>query len=86
MASLKLSATQYSWVTNFPLDTRAGDVVVNRTEMDFFNGPACGLKLPHGVGRYTWAVTGSILHFDALGTDPCPRSVWLANQSYTRES
>jgi hypothetical protein len=84
MASLRLTATHYSWVSDLPLDTRAGDVVVNQSEMDFFNGPACGLKLPQGVGRYTWTITGAVMRFVALGPDPCPRSVWLANQSYTR--
>jgi len=84
MASLVLTATQYRWVSNLPLDTRAGDVVVKQTEMDFFNGPACGLKLPQGIGRYTWALDGAVLRFVALSSDPCPRSLWLANQSYSR--
>src|SRR6202521_2859632 len=77
-------ATTYPWTTSLGLDERPGDVLGNQTEIDFFNGPVCGLKLPQGVGRYTWTVTGTVLHFASLGSDPCPRRVWLADQSYSR--
>lgn len=86
MVRLKLTATQYSWTTNLRLDERAGDAVVNQSEIDFFNGPACGLKLPAGVGRYSWTVAGVVLHFAAVANDPCPRRAWLDNQSYSRAS
>jgi hypothetical protein len=61
-----------------------GDVVVNNTEIDFFNGDACGLQLPEGVGRYTWTHTSAALHFTPLNQDPCGRTDYLANQSYVR--
>jgi hypothetical protein len=86
MVRFTLTSTTYQWTTSLGLDARPGDVVVNRTEIDFFNGPACGLNLPQGVGRYAWTVTSDVLHFVALASDPCPRAVWLANQSYTRTS
>ena len=86
MVQFKLTAAKYSWVTNLGLDPRAGDVVVNHSEMDFFNGPACGLQLPQGVGRYTWSLTGTVLQFAPLNQDPCPRSAWLAGQTYSRAS
>ena len=84
MVLFTLTSTTYHWTTSLGLDERPGDVVVNQTEIDFFNGPVCGLKLPQGVGRYTWTVTGTVLHFASLGSDPCPRRVWLADQSYSR--
>jgi hypothetical protein len=86
MVQFTLTSTTYHWTTSLGLDARPGDVVVNRTEIDFFNGPACGLKLPQGVGRYTWMVTGDVLSFVALAPDPCPRTAWLADQSYSRTS
>jgi hypothetical protein len=59
-----------------------GDVVVNNTEIDFFSADVYGLKLPDGVGRYTWTLTGGLLNFVPLNQDPCPRSAtWLANRS-----
>ena len=54
-----------------------GEVVVNKGEIDFFNGELCGLQLPDGVGRYRWALAGGVLHL-ALISDPCPRSEILA--------
>jgi hypothetical protein len=63
----------------------SGEVVVNKTEIDFFNADACGLKLPAGVGRYVWTRTGVLLHFAALNQDPCPRgAAWLDNRTYSR--
>ena len=65
----------------------SGDVVVNGTEIDFFSADVCGLKLPDGVGRYTWALSDGVLQFTALGADPCPRgTAWLANRSYYRHT
>ena len=86
MVRFTLTSTTYHWKTSLGLDERPGDAVVNRTEIDFFNGPACGLKLPQGVGRYAWTLTGDVLSFVVLAPDPCPRVVWLAGQSYTRTS
>jgi hypothetical protein len=63
----------------------SGEVVVNKTEIDFFNADACGLKLPAGVGRYVWTLTGGLLHFAAMNQDPCPRgAAWLDNRTYSR--
>jgi hypothetical protein len=65
----------------------SGDVVVNNTEIDFFNADVCGRPLPDGVGRYTWTITSGVLHFTPLNQDPCPRGAsWLANRSYSRTS
>ena len=86
MVRFALTPTTYHWTTSLGLDERPGEVVVSRTEIDFFNGPACGLKLPQGVGRYAWMLTGDVLSFVLLAPDPCPRAVWLAGQSYTRTS
>jgi Fibronectin type III domain len=54
----------------------SGDVVVNHTEIDFFNGGGCGLQLPDGVGRYKWALQvdahwrGPSLHATEPGSMP----------------
>jgi hypothetical protein len=84
---LTLTATTYDFTPNVAGFTAGGgDVVVNGTEIDFFNGHACHLALPGGVGRYTWTLTSSVLRFTALNTDSCPRAPILVNQSYTRSS
>jgi hypothetical protein len=83
--TLRFTASTYNWTTNVPgFGGGGGDAVVNGTEIDFFNGAACVLTAPEGIGRYTWTVIGASLHFVSLNVDPCPRSPWLANQSYTR--
>ena len=88
LLKLTLTVTSYHLThTDNPAcgTSSAGDVVVNKTEMDFFNADVCGLKLPDGVGRYQWAFTGGVLHFTPLNQDPCPRGqYWLANRNYTR--
>jgi len=82
---LTFTATTYNWTTNVDGFTGGGgDVVVNGTEMDFFNGQQCTLNPPAGVGRYTWSVTGGVLHFASLNHDVCPRAPYLDNQSYSR--
>jgi len=58
-----------------------GDVVVNNTEIDFFNAPGCGSGR-YFVARYTWTLKPGVLHFTPLNADPCGRSAYLANQSY----
>ncbi|HXC78187.1 MAG TPA: hypothetical protein VNU19_14175 [Candidatus Acidoferrum sp.] len=93
---LTLTATSYlaEPVNNYPgaPSPYAGAVVVNNTEIDFFSEtsgqPPCHLQLPLGVGRYTWTLRGSVLHFTPLKQsgyfgDPCGRLV-LADQSYIR--
>lgn len=85
MFKLTLTATSYNFEINAPGRTGGGgNAVVNGTEIDFFNGGACGLELPEGVGRYAWTLTGGVLHFTPMNQDPCPRSPILANQSYSR--
>jgi hypothetical protein len=85
MFKLTFTATTYYFATNAPGRTSGGgDVVVNGTEMDFFNGQACGRTLPEGVGRYTWALAGGALHFAPLNQDTCPRAPVLANQTFNR--
>jgi hypothetical protein len=85
MFRLTFTATTYNWTIHAPgFSDGGGDVVVNGSEIDFFNGQACGTALPQGVGRYTWTLTGGVLRFTSLNTDICPRQPFLANQSYTR--
>jgi hypothetical protein len=84
---LTLAATTYQ-MEGTGIDNVAGDVVVNNTEIDFFNSP-CGIGLADGgVGRYTWTLTGGILHFAPVKQagyfgDPCGR-LELPNGSYVR--
>ena len=85
MFKLTFTATTYYFEINAPGHTSGGgDAVVNGLEIDFFNGQACGLQLPDGVGRYTWTLANGILHFAPMNQDPCPRSPILSNQSYSR--
>lgn len=78
--------TTVTWPNNMGFPSCCGDVVVNNTEVDFFNDSVCGIPLPDGVGRYTWTLTGSVLHFTPLNQDPCDRSAWLANRNFYRTS
>ena len=93
---LTLTATTYrvEAVSNNPnpRNPDSGAVVVNKSEIDFFNEtsgePLCHLQLPNGVGRYTWTLMGGVLHFAPViqggyAGDPCGRLV-LADQSYMR--
>jgi hypothetical protein len=84
LLKLTLTATTYR-ITHDPacgVFASTGEVVVNKTEIDFFNADVCGLTLPDGVGRYSWTLTDGVLSFVALNQDPCPRgAAWLANRS-----
>ena len=51
----------------------SGNVVVNGSEVDFFNGAVCGKQPPDGVGRWEWAVHGNTLTMSQSGADPCGR-------------
>ena len=94
---LTLTATTYhveSLANPILRNPESGAVVVNKTEIDFFSEtagqPLCHLQLPDGVGRYTWTVTGGLLHFATLKqsgyvSDPCGR-LTIADQSYMRAS
>jgi hypothetical protein len=62
-----------------------GDLAVNGNKISFFNAAVCGLTLPEGVGRYSWAVRGDRLRFELLGKEPCGgRRDILANGVYRR--
>jgi hypothetical protein len=87
MFKLTFTPTTYIYATNAPGRTGGGgNAVVNGTELDFFNGEACGLSLPAGVGRYRWTLASGVLKFAPLNQDECPRAPLLANQSYSRPS
>jgi hypothetical protein len=76
---LNLTATEYH-VSLTQSPTGSGNVVVNKDEIDFFNGGNCGLQLPEGVGRYKWTLTSGVLHLARLNQDPCGRDSVLINQ------
>ena len=78
------TATTVTWPNNLGFTSCCGDVVVNGSEMDFFNDSGCGIPLPAGLGQYTWTLTGSVLHFKPLNADPCERFAWLANRDFYR--
>src|SRR5690348_6883017 len=55
---LTITPTTYEWTTNVAGFTfGGGDVLVNGSEMDFFNGDQCGEPLPAGIGRYGWTLS-----------------------------
>jgi hypothetical protein len=54
-----------------------GNVVVNKSEIDFFNGDC------DGVGRYTWTLTTGVLRF-VLISDNCPRYALYTYTGWTR--
>jgi hypothetical protein len=61
----------------------SGNVVVTANEIVFFNDGRCGVPLPGGLGRYSWALTGSSVHF-VRAADPCPRADLLSNATWSR--
>lgn len=80
------TATSVTWPNNPGFISCCGNAVVTGSEMDFFNDSGCGIPLPDGLGRYTWTLTGNVLHFTPLNADPCERSAWLANRNFYRAS
>jgi hypothetical protein len=83
---LTLMATTYHQAYTASGGTQAagqGNVVVSGNEIDFFNGLICGLKLPDGVGRYTWTITAGVLHFTLI-SDPCTRWEVYTHQDWSR--
>ena len=52
-----------------------GNVVINGSEIDFFNGELCQKRLPDGVGRWKWSGEGSVLTLSPLAVDPCGRQL-----------
>jgi hypothetical protein len=64
-------------------DAGQGNVVVSNHQIDFYNGVICGLKLPDGVGRYTWTITAGVLYFTLI-SDPCARWEVYTHQGWSR--
>jgi hypothetical protein len=71
LLKLTLTATTYQ-ITHTALGAcgtgASGDVVVNGSEIDFFNGSAAGCV--DTGGRYTWTLTSGLLYFTLI-SDPC---------------
>ena len=78
------TATTVTWPNNLGFLSCCGNAVVNGSEIDFFNDSGCGIPLPAGLGRYTWTLTGNVLHFTSLNQDPCERFAWLASRNFYR--
>lgn len=74
---LILSGTNYS--TAGPGGSGVGNVVVNGSEIDFYNGSACYISLPGGIGKYRWTISAGVLTFTPLNSDPCPRAPYWAD-------
>jgi hypothetical protein len=80
----------------FDIGFQSGNVVVRGSEILFFNDAGCrpapgkaALVLPDGIGRYSWRVTDSSVHFVLLAVDPCTvlgdvREALLSGQTWTR--
>ena len=84
-SQITLAGSEYTVVQTSPANHASGNVVVLGDEIDFFNGSACGLDLPRGVGRYTWTMkTANEVRFTALNEDPCGRVDILAGATWTR--
>jgi len=81
--SLNLTGTGYSFAGTLP--SGPGEVVVNNTEIDFFNASQCTSQGPAGVGRYTWNLASGGLHLAPLNSDPCGRSTYLMNETFYRK-
>jgi hypothetical protein len=60
-----------------------GNVVVTANEIVFFNASGCNMPLPSGIGRYSWALTGSSVRFVRIA-DPCPRGDLLSDTTWSR--
>lgn len=66
-APVRLVIRATSWIDG----SVHGDLVVSGDEIDFYNSDYCGLRLPDGVGRYRWSITGDLLTLTLLAPDPC---------------
>jgi hypothetical protein len=75
--TLNFSGTDYTLTG--PADQALGNVAVNGSEIDFFNGSVCAIPLPGGIGRYRWSISTGSLIFSPLNSDPCPRAPFLAD-------
>jgi hypothetical protein len=80
LLKLTLTATTYQ-ITRTALGVcgtgSSGDVVVNQSEIDFFNGSG-GMsgECVDTVGRYTWTLTSGLLYFTLI-SDPCRPALQL---------
>jgi len=61
-----------------------GELVVNGDEVDFYNGNYCGIRLPGGVGRYRWSISGGLLSFTLLAADPCTDRPGVLSAPFTK--
>jgi len=61
----------------------SGRVEVDGDEITF-SGSRDPQQCPDG-GTYRWSIEGDKLHFEPVGTDPCPfQAQWAGNRTYTR--
>jgi len=71
--------------TGFTIDwlgVHSGRIEVNGDKLTFSGSrdPQC----PDG-GTYRWSIESDRLHFEPVGTDPCPfQTEWAGNETYTR--
>jgi hypothetical protein len=66
-------------------DAGTAQVVVNGSEIYFFDSSFCGLKLPDGVGHYKWTLTsGGDLQMTTISEACSPRDQFLATQAWGR--
>ena len=72
-----LSGSDFALAGN--LISGVGKVAVNGSEIDFYNGTGCGLALPGGIGKYRMTISGGLLMFSPLNSDPCPRAGNMAD-------
>jgi hypothetical protein len=68
---------------NYVLTGTNGNVVVTANEIVFFNGTGCNMPLPGGIGRYSWTLSDTSLHFVRVA-DPCPRAELLSSSTWSR--
>lgn len=60
------------------------ELVVRGNEIDFYNGNYCGIRLPGGVGRYRWSISGGLLRFEPLAVDPCTDRPGMLAEPFTK--
>jgi len=78
VVTLQLSESGYV-ITRFAIGR--GHIEVEGNEIRFSQSSLC----EGGEGRYHWSIVGATLHFDPVGSDPCPSRVEvLKNVTYTK--